>query len=138
MQFDGLEYSIHKSVVANNVEVGMQREEMLFGEKGLLSLGLSMAGFGTLTGFLGLMRKRPGDITSAEYEQALAQAQGKTVEELSVKQRQFVQLVQGINAYITALPKDDPNRLVIKTALSMTQDTDTQIAVQTVKKELNL
>jgi hypothetical protein len=137
MQSDDLAYGIHKNVVANNVEVGMQREEMLFGEKGLLSLGLSMAGFGTLTGFLGLMRKRPGDITSAEYEQALSQARGETVEELSAKQKQLVQVVQGVQRFINTW-KDTGVTDELKTCLNFTQDTNTQIAVASVKKELNL
>lgn len=133
LQKDTLDYSIHKDVVATNVVVSQQREEMLFGETGLLSLGLSMAGMGTLTGFLGLMRKRPGDVTSAELQQTVAEATGSTFEELDEKQTQFVQLVSGVSKFMETL-KDSPAVLAsMKHIFNETQDTETQIAVSEVK-----
>jgi len=136
VQKDNLEYGIHTDTTSRNLVVAQQREETLFGETGLLSLGMSMAGIGTLTGFLGLMRKRPGDVTTVEMEQALAQATGKSVEDLSVKQRQFTQVIQGIEKFTDSITSDEWNRF--KDVMNQAQDTDTQIAVQSIKKELNL
>jgi len=142
MQKDDLDYSIHKDVVSSNLVLAQQREEMLFGETGLLSLGLSMAGFGTLTGLIGLMRKRPGDVTQPELEQALADATGKTTEELSTKQRQFTQVVMGIQKLMDTYEDNagllPGNAFVIamKNTFDKTQDTDTQIAVSAVKKSV--
>jgi hypothetical protein len=133
---DNLTYSALRDVVSANLSAAVQREEQLFGPQGLLSLGLSMAGFGTLTGLVGLMRKRPGDVTSAELQQAVTTATGATTEALSDKQRQFVQLVQGIGEFMGDL--ETPTIKILKTTLDRTQDTDTQVAVAAVKKELNL
>lgn len=139
IQIDDLEYSIHKDTVSNDLAIAYQREELLFGETGLLSLGLSMAGFGGLTGLLGLMRKRPGDITSPEMEQAITTATGKTSAELSVKEKQFVQLVQGIKIFMdkykdSKLAKDIIVMEALKVAMNTKQDMDTQAAVAVVKK----
>jgi len=95
-----LEYSIHTKTTTKNFIVAQQREEALFGEKGLLSMGLSMLGIGGMGGMIGLSRKRPGDITKPEMEQALASATGKTSAELSAKEKQFVQLVKGIQVFM--------------------------------------
>jgi len=132
MEKDNAQYSIHRGVTINNRQVGQQREEMLFGETGLLSLGLSMAGFGSLTGLLGLMRKRPGDITKPEMEQALATATGKTAEELSLKQKQMIQLVKGVQAFMNIT--DEPEVQALKNAMNSAQDKDTQAAVAVIKK----
>jgi len=139
MEEDSLEYSIHKDVVANNVKMGLQREEMLFGQKGLLSLGLSMAGFGTLTGFVGLMRKRPGDVTQVEAEQAITQATGKTMEELTAKQKQFVQVVKGVREFMETYKNTTDNKEAVmikelKTTCDKAQDASTQVAVVEAKK----
>ena len=134
IQKDDLDYSIHQGVVANNLTIAEQREESLFGEAGLLPLGLSMLGAGGFAGLLGLMRKRPGDVTAPEMEQALATVKGQTAAELSVKERQFVQLVKGVQAFMdihgsdgTALTRE------LKTIMNEYQDTDTRAAVAVVK-----
>lgn len=139
IQKDNLTYSIHKDVVANDKAVSLQREKLLFGDTGLLSMGLSMMGFGSLTGLLGLMRKRPGDITAPEMENALASATGKTSAELSAKEKQFVQLVKGIQVFMDEYKgttvEDEMNMLDdLKIALDKKQDVDTQAAVAVVKK----
>lgn len=135
IQKDDLEYSIHKDVVANNLAVAFQREELLFGETGLLSLGLSMAGFGSLTGLLGLMRKRPGDITAPEMEQALASATGKTTADLSAKEKHFVQVVKGVQAFMDPRNDNDSRSVEdLKLYMDQAQDIDTQAAVAVVKK----
>lgn len=134
-----LSYSIHKEVVANNYIAAQQREEIWFGEKGLASMGLGLLGFGGFTGVLGLMRKRPGDITPPEMENALASATGKTLEELSVKDRQFIQLVKGIQVFMDEYKGTTDNKEAVmlktlKTFLDAKQDADTQAAVAVVKK----
>lgn len=138
MDRENLEHGLVFDIASADNKAAIQREESLFGERGLLSTILPMLGLSAATGVLGLMRKRPGDVTKEELESALASAGGKTVEELSAKQKQLVQVVQGVNAFFSTLPKDDPNRATLKTALSLTQDTDTQVAVAAIKKELNL
>ncbi len=129
-----LEYSIHTKTTRNNFKVAQQREEALFGEKGLLSMGLGLLGMGSLTGMLGLMRKRPGDITKPEMERALATAMGKTSAELSVKENQFIQLVKGVQAWMNV--PERPKLIVdaLKTELTKAQDKDTQAAVAVIKK----
>lgn len=136
MQKDDLEHAIHQKVSTSNYTTGLQREEMLFGEKGLLSLGLSMAGFGTLTGFIGLMRKRPGDVTQTDMEQAVAQATGKTTEELSAKQKQFVQVVSGVKEFMKLLGDQGSEVLEMKRIFNESQDKATQIAVAEAKKSV--
>ena len=135
IQKDDLEYSIHKDVVATDLAIGLQREELLFGETGLLSLGLSMAGFGGLTGLLGLMRKRPKDWTPEEVESALVSATGKTSAELSAKEKQFVQLVRGIKEFMDPHNKTAPKTVNgLKLYMNEAQDKETQAAVAVVKK----
>lgn len=138
IQKDDLEYSIHKDTVSHDLAIALERENLLFGETGLLSLGLSMAGFGGLTGLLGLMRKRPGDITAPEMEQALASATGKTSAELSSKEKQFVQLVKGVKVFMDEYEDstDDKDIVILKalkTAMNAKQDDDTKAAVAVVK-----
>lgn len=135
IQKDDLKYSIHKDSVSTDLAIALQRENLLFGETGLLSLGLSMAGFGGLTGLLGLMRKRPGDITTPEMEQTLAIATGKTSAELSLKDKQFVQVVKGVQEFIDPRNGNDTDAIAsLKLYLTEAQDVDTQAAVAVVKK----
>lgn len=139
IQKDDLEYSIHKDTVSYDLAIASERENLLFGETGLLSLGLSMAGFGGLTGLLGLMRKRPGDITAPEMEQVLALATNKATSDLSTKDKQFVQLVKGLQVFMDPYKGTTDNKEAVmlqelKTALNGKQDVDTQAAVAVVKK----
>ena len=138
---EDLRYSIHTDVVSTDVKVGQSREELLFGEKGLLSLGLSMAGFGTLTGFVGLARKRPGDVTPQELGLAVDQAVGKTNGNLTEKEKQFVEVVKGVQKFIDTYRDTTNNKEAVmvnnlKELCSKAQDTSTQVAVATIKKQL--
>ena len=132
---DNLDYSINRDVVVVNRQDAISREEQLFAPNGLLSTGMALLGVGGLSGFVGLMRKRPGDMTQVELESAVAEVQGTTAAELSAKQKQVIQLVQGIQQFMNLNPQAATQ---MKPILNQTQDTDTQIAVSTVKKELNL
>lgn len=135
-----LAYSIHTKTTRNNFKIAQQREETLFGENGLLSMGLSMLGIGGMGGMLGLMRKRPGDITKPEMEQALATATGKTSTELSAKEKQFVQVIKGVQNFIdnyrSAQSSDTEGVMIsdLKESCNVAQDKDTQAAVASVKK----
>lgn len=127
-----LDYAQLSSVAETNLKSAQSKEEFLFGEGGLLSLGLSMAGFGTLTGLLGLMRKRPGDITTTEMENALAEIKG----EVTVKDQQFLQLVKGIQVFLTAHKvegADDSSAKELKSALNGVQTAETRQAVASAK-----
>ena len=128
---DNLEYGIHKEATSISVASGLQREEKLFGPQGLLSLGLSLAGFGSLTGFIGLMRRRPGDVTGAEMQEAVSKVSG----ELSVKEKEFIQLVKGIEEFIKTYEDKDKNTVEsLKQTLASKQDTDTVRAVAVARK----
>ncbi len=137
---DSTQYSILKKSVVANRQLAVQREEALFGEKGLLSLGLTMAGFGSFTGLLGLMRKRPGDLTKEEVESTLAAVTGKSTEQLNTKERQFVQLVKGLQEYIKTQDGNGNKDaiLALKGIMDKYQDTETKIAVAAVKKKENV
>jgi len=141
IQKDNLEYSIHRDVTANIRQIGEQRAEIVFGEKGLLTLGLSMAGFGGLTGLVGLMRKRPGDVTSQELGLAVEQATGKSNGDLLEKNKQLVEVVKGVQKFINTYRDTTDNKEAVminnlKELSSKAQDTQTQIAVATIKKGL--
>lgn len=141
MEQDNLQYGIHKQVVTNNYKTGQAREELLFGEKGLLSLGLSMAGFGTLTGFIGLARKRPGDVTPQELGLAVEQATGKSNGDLTEKEKQLVEVVKGVQKFMDTYRDTTDNKEAVmvnnlKELCSKAQDTNTQVAVATIKKQL--
>ncbi len=137
---DNTQHGIHRGVTTSNRQAGRQREETLFGETGLLSLGLSMMGAGGFAGLLGLMRKRPGDITAPEMEQALTMATDRTEAELSIREKQFVQLVKGVQAFMdldkvaTIGGVISPVNKTLKVAMDKAQDKDTQAAVAVVKK----
>lgn len=137
MEREDLKYSIHKDVVVSDKIAGQEREELLFGEQGLASLGLGMMGFGTLTGFVGLMRKRPGDVTAQEMEQVVAQSQGKTAVDLTEKDKQLVEIVKGIQKFINTFKDTAPEAVAgLKELSDKAQDTSTQVAVAKIKKEI--
>lgn len=127
IQKDDLEYSIHKDVVATDLAIGLQREKLLFGETGLLSLGLSMVGFGGLTGLLGLMRKRPKDWTPEEVESTLVQVKGEVTE----KDKQVLELVRGVQRFLDT--SDEETGTKLKTYLAMSQSSTTRETVAKMK-----
>lgn len=135
---DVTRHGIHQKVTTRNRISGIQREELLFGETGILSLGLSMIGAGGFAGVLGLMRKRPGDVTPQELEQTVVSATGKTAEELSAKQKQFVQVVSGIQKFMDTYKDTSDNKEAVmlkemKILCNATQDIDTRQAVAVAK-----
>lgn len=126
---DSLLYSQLAEVTQNNRTKAAAREQMLFGEKGLLAIGLSMAGFGTLTGLIGLARKRPQDITPDELNKVIG---GKDAE-LSATQKQFAELVAGIQNFIDIPTTNDIIAETLKTELAKCQSDDTKKSVAVLK-----
>jgi len=92
-------HSILSETTKANRDVALEREEALFGPTGILSVGLTLAGISG-AGVLGLMRKRPGDVTPQEMQNVLAEATGRKQEELTVKEKQFTQLVKGVQTFV--------------------------------------
>lgn len=127
-----LDYDTLNEVATKNWELAQAREEKLFGPQGLLTLGLGMTGMGALAGFVGLMRKRPGDLTPQDLENAVA---GLKLESDS-KAQQFAQVVTGVEKFMKANSKDEKMDMVIdqlKSYLKAEQDAATKVEVAKVK-----
>lgn len=127
-----LDYGLLSDVVTKNLEIAQEREGLLFSETGLLSMGLSALGAGGLAGFLGLMRKRPGDFTATEVEQTVAAVKG----EVTAKDRQIIELVKGVQEFMdkqSGGEQGDRINEVLKTVLAMNQSADTKQAVAAIK-----
>ena len=135
---DNTIYNIFRGTAVLNRNVALEREEALFGESGLASLGLSMLGFGGFTGLLGLMRKRPGDITKDEMENAVATVQNKTTAELTLKEKQMIQLVKGVQAFLDSPAAIGVSSEYLKAELDKAQDNDTKVAVSIIKTSNNI
>lgn len=133
-----LEYSALRDVVAGNMKIARQREDRLFGETGLLSMGLTALGFGGLTGVLGLMRRRPGDVTPQEMEQAVAGIKG----EVTQKDRQIFEIVKGVQKFLNVNgDKVTPDNCrigdALKQCLATEQSADTKQVVAVTKAGLS-
>jgi hypothetical protein len=126
-----LDYEILRGVVTANAAAARDQETQLFGETGLLSLGMTALGFGGLTGLLGLMRKRPGDITSQEMESAVASIKG----EVTVRDKQIIEIVKGVQKILDKYPKGTAFGDEMRTLLS-NQSSDTRQTVAVVKAGL--
>lgn len=136
-QKDTVMYSVHKKTTVPNAELGKQREVALFGPKGLLSMGLSMAGFGTLTGFVGLARKRPQDVTPQELKDAILEAQGKAAEELTAKENQLVDVVKSVDIFMKDVKGENPDLILnMKKLFTRIQTGETKAAVAKIKTTL--
>lgn len=129
---DQLDYSLLSNLVISNRTIAQAREEALFGETGLLSIGLTALGFGSFTGILGLLRKRPQDITPEELESKLTELNG----ELSDKDRQLIELIRGVQQFINANGKEVAVIDQLKQFLAAAQNPDTKIKVAEVKATL--
>ena len=128
---DALNYAQLVEAVRTNVATAIQQEELLFSEKGIIAMGLGLAGFGTLTGLLGLARKRAGDLTPLEVKQALAGPEAKLTE----REGQFAELVKGIQKYIEDAPGDFAIE-DLKNKLGSAQSSSTKVLVAKIKSTL--
>lgn len=143
-QGDKMKYAQLFQVVSYNRQRALAFEEAIFSATGLLPIGLTAIGAGGLAGFVGLLRKRPGDYTEEELKEATAKTN-----------KRFQELVIGINKMFAAVNQYDADGLTdeekervaamrddlikaFKNELDAVQDTDTQIAVSALKKQLNI
>lgn len=133
---DTLTYTQLNQIAVHNRQRAAAMEAAMFGPEGLLPLLAGMAGAGTLAGLFGLMRKRPGDITPDEMKQGIADIQGKTVEELTEKDKQILELVLSVSAIFQNLEKVEVERL--RPVLHGIQDTSTENAVDVLKRKYNI
>jgi len=127
-----LDYNALNEVVTANRVAAMQREEALFGEKGILPLAAGLLGFGGLTGAIGLLRKRPGDLTPIEVQQAVVEATGEADAEAANRARQFAEVVKGVQTFLDR-HKTDAIGAELKAALSAMQSDDTKREVAVIK-----
>jgi hypothetical protein len=110
--------------VDNDVEVGVAREDMVFNPTtGVLAIGLSMFGIAG-AGYLGLMRKRPQDITPKEMEAALGDVKG----EIDDRDRKIISLISSMKNVIEAQPADAQEKMVA--LLKAGQSPETRVAVK--------
>ena len=121
-----LDYGVLAKVAAANTKKGRATETAFFSEKGIIPLVAGLAGFGGLGSLIGLMRKRPGDITPQDMELALGGAGVK----LKDKERQMLEIVRGIQAH---LDTDPPDAAMLKGHLERKQSADTRVSVAALK-----
>ena len=86
-------------------------------------MGLSLLGVAG-GGYLGLMRKRPQDITPVEMEQALGEVKG----EVTDRDRKIIQIVASMKNVIEAQPKEAQEGM--KKLLKAGQFPETRAAVK--------
>lgn len=134
MDEDVLDYTILQNVVSKNFDIAIQREEAIFSESGLLSMGLGLAGFGTLTGIVGLMRKRPQDLTQEEVNVALSTATGQSQQAIARSTKHLAQVIKGIKKFSDKYDDTDDVILALHTACNDAQDEDTRLVVSSIKR----
>ena len=115
---------ILRGTVDNDVQVSVAREDFIFNPTtGVLAIGLSLAGIAG-GGYLGLMRKRPQDITPQEMESALGEVKG----EVDDRDRKIISLVASMRNVIDAQPADAQKQM--KEILKAGQSPETRVAVK--------
>jgi hypothetical protein len=115
---------ILKGTVDNDVKVAVAREDFVFNPTtGVLAIGLSLAGIAG-GGYLGLMRKRPQDITPQEMETALGDVKG----EIDDRDRKIISLISSMKNVIEAQPEDAQDKMVA--LLKAGQSPETRVAVK--------
>ena len=103
VEADNLEHSIHSKTTAANTKTGLEREALLFGPKGIIPLALSILGAGTLSGYIGLMRRKPGDVAKEVYFDALG--------EIEEQDTELFELVKGIEKFKGTLTAGDQYKM---------------------------
>lgn len=121
-----LDYGILNEVTTRNTKIGEAREKIAWGETGLISMGLTALGFSGFTGLFGLMRKRPGDVTKTEFNNALEQAGV----ELKDRERQMLEIVLGVKEFLDAEPSEGDK---LKLALKAKTNSDTRKKIAELK-----
>ncbi len=127
-----LQAKILRGVVTNDVEIAIAREEFLFNPTtGALAIGLSLLGVAG-GGYLGLMRKRPQDVTPQDMEKALGEVKG----EVDDRDRKIINLVASMKNVIQAQAMNGDASLDIKAILKSSQSPETRIAVKQALAQL--
>jgi len=126
MEKNELDYRTLDEVARRNTEIGVAREEIAWGETGIVSGLLTAGGFGGFLGLLGLMRKRPGDLTKEDHEKAL----GEAGIELKDRDRQLLEVVQGVKEFMDA---GKPGTDDLKVALKGKTNSDTRTKIAALK-----
>jgi len=126
-----LEENILRGIVDHDVDVGESREELIFDPvTGAVAVGLSLFGIAG-GGYLGLMRKRPQDITPQEMEKALGDIKG----EVTDKDQKILQLVASVKKVIDA-QSTTASKDKIKKILKDNQLPDVRAVVKTALAKL--
>lgn len=116
--------------VLNNVQVAEVREDALFNPQGgAIALGLGLLGI-PAAGYLGMLRKRKGDITPEDHEAALAGIKGEVTE----KDRAVLQLVAQMQKVIDAKPQAEREQYLKE--LKAEQLPETRAAIKAAKARL--
>jgi hypothetical protein len=123
-----LNFNLLNDVVASNLEIARSREDLMFSETGILSMGMGLLGFGGFTGLLGTLRKRPGDLTKQDYEAAV----GAIKEEVTDKDRQIIELVKGVQEFCNY----NGGGTELKRYLKSAQSADTKELIGKIKATL--
>jgi len=138
-----IDYNHLNAIVTKNLEDAQLREAELFADGGVLSTILTASGLGAFTGMLGLMRRRPGDMSPEDFRKAVEPIQGQ----VGIKEKQFAQVVLGVEKIMKgkdqiaslltkegdAATKTDELLKLFKTYLGRTQDAETQQEVAKVR-----
>lgn len=117
--------------VDGDVKIAVAREDFLFNPTtGVLAIGLGLMGMGG-AGYLGLMRKRPKDITPTDMEAALASVKG----EIDDRDRKIINLVASFKNVIDSQPAAS-DRAEMTKVLKAGQSPETRTAVKQALAQL--
>lgn len=120
-----LEENILRGIVDNDIDIGEQREDNLYNPTtGAIAVGLSIFGIAG-GGMLGLMRKRPQDITRQDHEKALGDIKGKVTD----RDRKIIALVASVKNVIDAQSSEEAKE-DIKRILKTSQLPDVRATVK--------
>lgn len=127
-----LQASILDGIVNHDISVAVAREDFLFNPTtGVLAVGLGLLGLGG-AGYLGLMRKRPKDVTPAEMEKALGGIKG----EVDDRDRKIINLVASMRNVIHSQAANGNDGLDITAILKSSQTPETRAAVKQALAQL--
>jgi len=123
---ENLKFNLLSGIVSTDIEIAQAREELLFGPTGAVAIGLSLLGV-SAGGYLGLMRKRPKDLSPEEVESVMAEIKG----EVTKKDRALIQLVGQLQKVIEAKPEAE--RRTYLESLKAEQLPETRAVVKAAK-----
>lgn len=127
-----LQMDILNGIVDDDVKIAVAREDFMFNPTtGALAIGLSLAGIGA-GGILGLMRKRPQDVTPVEMERALGEVKG----EVNDRDRKIINLVASMRNVIHSQAANGNDGLDITAILKSSQTPETRAAVKQALAQL--